>query len=197
MKFCSLCSKNIDVKLFVKRKHSKDGLDSWCKSCSRSKSKEWNKKNKHRRKAINAKYALENRDKVLQDMRNWYSKNAEQVKENIKRRTKEREKTDTNFLLTRRLRSRLGSALKGNYKTGSAVKDLGCTVEFLKQYLESQWQRGMTWENYGRDGWEIDHIIPLGSSDLSCPEVLKTVCHYTNLRPLWKAQNLSRRFSDG
>jgi hypothetical protein len=197
MKFCSLCCQPVSILLFVKRKRSKDGLDSWCKACSRVKAKEWNKENRQRRRSINKAYATKNRYKVLQDMRDWYRNNATRTKENIKRRTKEREKTDTNFLLTRRLRSRLGSALKGNYKTGSAVRDLGCSIEFLRQHLESQWQEGMSWDNYGRDGWEIDHIVPLGISDLSDPNVFKTVCHYTNLRPLWKAQNLSRRFPNG
>ena len=36
------------------------------------------------------------------------------------------------------LRNRLNRAIKGNYKAGSAVSDLGCSIEELKKHLESQ-----------------------------------------------------------
>ena len=50
----------------------------------------------------------------------------------------------------------------------------------------------MTWENYGRNGWEIDHIKPLSKCDLTDPEQFKEVCNYTNLQPLWAEDNLSK-----
>ena len=55
---------------------------------------------------------------------------------------------------------RLISAIKGNFKSGSAVKDLGCSIDFLKQYLEVKFYGKMSWDNYGIH-WVIDHIIPL------------------------------------
>ena len=90
----------------------------------------------------------------------------------------------------RNLRSRLNKAIKGNYKTGSAVRDLGCSIKELKKYLESKWQQGMSWDNYGE--WHIDHIKPLNSFDLEDEEQLKEACHYTNLQPLWAKDNLKK-----
>ncbi len=87
------------------------------------------------------------------------------------------------------LRSRLNNAIKNNYKSGSFVADLGCSVDFLKTYLESQFQPGMTWNNHTIKGWHIDHIIPLSSFDLTNREELKKACHYTNLQPLWSKDN--------
>lgn len=49
----------------------------------------------------------------------------------------------------------------------------------------------MSWENRG-SVWEIDHIVPFHRVDLSDPEVQRKVCHYTNLRPLFKLDNLVR-----
>jgi len=43
-------------------------------------------------------------------------------------------------------------------------------------------------ENHGK--WHIDHIIPL-SSATSKDELLK-LCHYSNLQPLWKVDNLQK-----
>lgn len=76
-------------------------------------------------------------------------------------------RNDIQHKLKRNLRSRVRSALKNNQKTGSAIKDLGCSVEFLKEYLESKFRPGMSWDNYGPNGWHIDHIKPLGSFDLT------------------------------
>ena len=94
--------------------------------------------------------------------------------------------------LSLRLRTRLRVALKHHYKAGSAVRDLGCSVPELKQYLESKFQPGMTWDNWSHSGWHIDHIKPLAKFDLSNQEELLKACHYSNLQPLWAKDNLSK-----
>ena len=87
---------------------------------------------------------------------------------------------------------RLNTALNGNYKSGSAVKNLGCTIEQLKQHLESKFQPEMSWDNWTTDGWHIDHIKPLASFDLTDKNQLLEACHYTNLQPMWAKDNLSK-----
>ena len=49
----------------------------------------------------------------------------------------------------------------------------------------------MTWDNWG--DWHLDHIIPLSHFDLSDRKQLKQACHYTNMQPLWAADNLSKK----
>ena len=93
------------------------------------------------------------------------------------------------------LRSRLNSAIKRDQKSGSAVKDLGCTIEELKLYLESQFEDNMSWDNHGE--WHIDHIKPLASFDLTNEEELKKACNYTNLQPLWAKDNLKKGAKHG
>lgn len=88
------------------------------------------------------------------------------------------------------LRCRLNKILKKRPKAGSAVNLLGCSLDTLKTYLESLWQPGMSWDNWSKDGWHIDHIRPLASFNLTDIEQLKQACHYTNLQPLWAKDNL-------
>jgi len=110
----------------------------------------------------------------------------------------ERIKTDIHFRLTIILRQRLNKALCGNYKSGSAIDDLGCSIVELKEHIERQFYLNketgeeMTWDNYGLIGWHIDHIIPLASFDLTDREQLLKACNYTNLQPMWAKENISK-----
>lgn len=66
---------------------------------------------------------------------------------------------------------------------------IGCSMTQLKSHLSSQFKDGMSWDNYGRKGWHIDHIIPCYSFDLIDPNEQKKCFHYTNLQPLWWLDN--------
>ena len=151
---------------------------------NKDKQKAWREVNKEKIKIRDKAYRKANKDKIKaynesnRDKINYYKKN--------------RFKTDIQYKLSCNLRNRLNSALKINQKAGSAMKDLGCSIEELKSYLESKFQPGMTWDNWSLDGWHIDHIKPLASFDLTDRKQLLEACHYTNLQPLWAKDNLSK-----
>lgn len=90
--------------------------------------------------------------------------------------------------------SRIRKAMKaqGLKKSTRTIKLVGCTLPELQAHIESQFRDGMSWENYGRGGWHVDHIRPCASFDLSDPEQVKQCFHYTNLQPLWETDNLSK-----
>lgn len=88
------------------------------------------------------------------------------------------------------LRGRLYQALKHSYKSGSAVRDLGCSIAEFKLYIENQFEAGMTWENYGE--WEYDHVQPLASFDLTDRQQFLEACNWLNIRPMWAGENRSR-----
>ena len=158
-------------------------------------SKHWREANKEKSKSYNKVYRESNRDEVLLYKKTYRETNKDKVRLQKKawhEANKERLRVDMQYKLKRRLRSRLHHALNGNYKNGSAVKDLGCTVDELKLYLESKFQPGMTWDNWGQYGWHVDHIRPLASFDLTDRRQLLEACHYTNLQPLWATDNLSK-----
>ena len=92
------------------------------------------------------------------------------------------------------LRARLSQLIrKAKTNKQAHTMDLaGCDIEYLVEYLEDQFQAGMSWKNHGRDGWHIDHIKPCASFDLTKLQDQKQCFHYTNLQPLWAYQNQSK-----
>jgi hypothetical protein len=101
-------------------------------------------------------------------------------------------KTNVQFKLSNRLRQRINFALRKCYKSGSAVRDLGCSIPELKIWLENKFQPGMDWDNWSLFGWHIDHKIPLKNFDLTNREQFLQAVHYTNLQPMWAEENLKK-----
>jgi hypothetical protein len=88
----------------------------------------------------------------------------------------------------------LTTAIKAGFKAGSAVRDLGCTIEEFRSYIEALWEPGMTWENrgLGLGAWQIDHVRPLFKFDLTQREDVLVACHFLNLQPLWYQDHLEK-----
>lgn len=144
-----------------------------------------------------------NIDKILENRKNHYYENRaeriaynkEYVKKNkliLNEKNKQRYKVDVIFKLKQSIRTRINKYLKSKKieKNRKIFQIVGCSVDLLKEHLEKQFKSGMTWENYGLYGWHIDHIIPLASAKTE--EEIYTLCHYTNLQPLWAEENLRK-----
>jgi len=101
-----------------------------------------------------------------------------------------RSKSDPEYVMKRRLRSRIRHALNGSVKSASTAELTGCTWDFLMKHIESQFVDGMSWEN--RSEWHIDHIRPCVTFDLLDEAEQRKCFHYSNLQPLWAADNLSK-----
>ena len=141
------------------------------------------------RKEYMSKYAAENFDSIKSFKKKWSDEN----KTRRNAASNARRSVDVDFKLRQTLRTRLNRALKMNWKSGSSVKDLGCSIQELKAHLESLFSEGMTWLNHSRDGWHIDHIQPLSKFDLTDRSQFKEACNYMNLQPLWAADNIRKR----
>ena len=121
----------------------------------------------------------------------WREKNIDHVKARARDRWNSASETV-------RLRSNIGSsiskALKKGGKQGQSWEAcVGYTVDVLRAHLERQFQKGMTWDNYGE--WHVDHIIPASSfkyESASDPDFRACWC-LTNLRPLWATDNIRKR----
>jgi hypothetical protein len=136
------------------------------------------------------KYHWKNREQILDKKRN-YSKRPE-IKNRVNKKNKQSYYNNIQYKLKTLIRSRLRLAIKDNFKSGSSIKNLGCTIDEFIVYLENQFKEGMTWENHSLKGWHIDHIKPLCQFDLSDPKQLAEACHYKNLQPLWCHDNYSK-----
>ena len=136
------------------------------------------------------KYLEKNRDKHNAERREWAKNNRPKINAKLK----ERLQSDVCFRIASRLRTRIYICIKiqKTSKSKPMLELLGCTIEELKQHLESKFLPGMTWENHTRDGWHIDHIKPCSSFDLSKEEEQRICFHYTNLQPLWAHENFSK-----
>lgn len=194
----------------VKRWHPKEKF-YLCKCCKHIRAKERSKesyyKNREKRVEYRRKYVEERREEVNNAQREQYQIHREKRllakkeylrKPEVKKQKaayarkyyKKRIKTDIQFKLTKSLRNRLKEAVKDGAKSGSAVSDLGCSIDEFKLYIEKLFTEGMSWDNWGK--WHLDHIIPLSSVDLTVRENVLKVCHYTNIQPLWAEDNIRK-----
>jgi hypothetical protein len=220
MKRCSKCKEIKPVTEFYKDKYKADGLTSQCKSCCDIRDKKYHSKNKGKDNAAARQYHKKHPDKHREASKRsnekdpersnrWYKNNRKhKIKQNMEWRKKHpgyanmyyanRRKNDIGFRLACDLRRRLNKALHGKHKSGSAVRDLGCSIEKLRTYLEEQFKPGMSWNNYGRYDpnkrtWNIDHIKPFAFfTRLTKRDQLLAVCNYRNLQPLWWDENCSK-----
>lgn len=77
---------------------------------------------------------------------------------------------------------------RGISKTNPTFVMLGYSADDLICHLEKQFTSNMSWQNMGK--WHIDHIIPLDTAQTI--EDIIQLNHFTNLRPIWAKQNLSK-----
>lgn len=117
-------------------------------------------------------------------------KNTPEFSEKRRQYQNNKEKTNPAFKLQRRLRNRLYYALfNKTWKKGTHFSEyIGCSLEELIIHLELQFTEGMTWSNYGRNGWHMDHVTPLSSSQTELD--MYKLSHYTNLKPMWERDNI-------
>jgi len=217
MKICTKCDQAKDESEFCKDKAQKDGLCTQCKMCRIAYQAIYKVTHHEAITKRQAAYDLRRREKQLTRLHEHYAAHREeehirkqvyyiahreeiQARGRIHDRARRAEKTIYHRVvwlarpqnrIANCLRSRLAQALKGKAKRGSAIRDLGCGIEDFMQYIECQFTEGMTWANYGTV-WELDHIRPLSSFDLTDHQQLREAVHYTNIQPLTIEQNRSK-----
>lgn len=208
-KTCKGCLIEKKIGEFFSDPRGKLGVRSRCKSCLQQQ----NKSNPNIIKNKKA-YAQKNRDIINKKLRDKRNTNIDYYREYDKEKMRRlrgarpehyrksnndnslkryhRLKNDPIYSLTKLVRSRFLKAVKSEYKDSSVINLLGCSIEELRDYLESKFQEGMNWQNHGVHGWHIDHIKPCASFDFTDMEQQKKCFHYTNLQPLWAKDNLRK-----
>jgi hypothetical protein len=202
-KQCNTCLEYKDIEEFYLRKDTMYRRIK-CKYCHGKKQAEYRAKHVE---TIATKNKAWRENKLLTDP-NYREKErviARRTKAKNRDRIREREKTekyrlakntylankfatDSQFKIRRILRNRFKTAVLREYKNGSCLTLLGCTIAEFKQHIESKFIDGMSWENYG--DWHMDHIRPCCSFDLTNLAQQALCFHYTNMQPLWAKDNL-------
>lgn len=205
MKSCSRCQQVLSLEAFYSEKRGKFGVMSRCKKCFLSLQQERRARDpasfrEHNRQLAisrrsNPEYAIiereRNRLRMLQARKNPEFRSRQTA--SAIRTNRARRAVDVEFRIRGNLRRRMLRAFKDQscIKPAKTLALLGCTTRFLVTYLVAQFRPGMTLENHGKV-WHIDHIRPCASFNLADPEQVKMCFHYTNLQPLFAAENLSK-----
>jgi hypothetical protein len=215
MKTCKQCLIEKDVSLFPKWKNTcRKCMNLYAQNYNKkyyalnsekikAQTKAYANSNIEKVKSRKHDYYKKNKNHILAKTKKWSIVNPNKIK-TIKQKYKQTHKKETNayekskrnhdllYKLKSNLRNRINYACKhlNTKKNKHTVELIGCSIQELKYHLEKQFSKDMSWNNYGKGGWDIDHIIPLASAKTK-EEIFK-LCHYTNLQPLWHLDNLRK-----
>jgi len=107
-----------------------------------------------------------------------------------------RSENDIEYRIAIICRSSIRAAFRrqGIRKATKAEKLLGCTSEFFRGWIESQFKYGMSWENYGsgEGQWSVDHVKPISGFSLQDESECLKAFHYSNCSPMWAKENMSK-----
>lgn len=150
----------------------------------------WRAENPGVYREYNRRWRAENPEAVQAAQRRWYAANPEAYSEYCNRRYA----TEPAFALRHATRNRIHKALNAAVgspgKTRPTLELLGCSAEEYRIYLEALFEPGMSWNNRGE--WHIDHIVPVAAFDLATDEGQRRAFVYTNTRPMWAAENMTK-----
>ena len=151
---------------------------------------EQRKAHNDRCKARRARLGIKN-DSEYQ--KRWREANRIKANSYVKKSIAKRKITDKGFKAQCNLRKRFREIIatakgKGSSRFNSLI---GCSTKQLASHIESQFNKAMSWDNYGTS-WHIDHILPCSSFDHNNPIQIKQCWHYTNLRPLCAKENIKK-----
>lgn len=164
----------------------------------RQRLREWNKKNRHRLNGYHSKWLAKNPGYTTK----YNADNKETIAAARRKNENERYANDPAFKMLKNIRCRLAKELRKATtnpemkvgKTATTVSLLGCSIANFVIYVESLWEPGMSWKNYGcgPNDWSIDHELPFAIFDLTKPEHQKRACHFSNLKPMWHIENMRK-----
>lgn len=161
-----------------------------CKECMSIHHQGYRKNNLEKIRAKRREAYNLNKADILEKNKAWKRANEERRRQYVLNREKMLRREKPGHALRKDIPRRILLALKGETKSASTLKLLGCSYEELRAHLQNQFRPGMTWETHGL--WHIDHKRPCASFDLTDPAQQRECFHYTNLQPLWALENIQK-----
>jgi len=203
-KICTKCKNELQATTEFFYKSGKS-LQTKCKKCANIMQARWKMENKEKVKLSARKYREKNKEKIIESHKCWMksnkTRNREQKskwrlenKEYHVKYNRERMKTDEKFKILNTLRRRLSSALDGKTKSQSTLELLGCDIDSLLIHLQlsaiANGHLDFNIDNYSGKEYHVDHIKPCAKFDLSKPEEQRKCFNYSNLQILSAHENI-------
>lgn len=178
------------------RENNPDKIDKYVKKHKNKNlenSKKWQKENKEKAYANHAKYRENNRERVNLISKASRERAGEDGLERRRKRSKERKTSNPIFKMSENIRSLIIISFKKKdfIKKSKTEQILGCSLKEFSEYILSLCPEGVTLKDFGRYGYQIDHVIPISSAKTE--EEIVRLNHYTNLQPLFWRGNISKR----
>lgn len=153
------------------------------------------KKNKEAVAKRKKTYYNKNKKKIAERTKIYYKNNKEKINICVRAWQKRKRETDPMYKLSKNISNLIWYSLKSGKGGRKWSVLVGYTVNKLKKHLEKQFTEGMTWANYGKDGWTLDHKIPVSVFNFTKPEHIdfKRCWALKNLQPMWAEDNLEKR----
>lgn len=174
-----------------------------CKDCYNAKCNDYKKNNKNKVLENNKEYYVANKDKIAKYYKKHYDENKDtylknnqtwrsENREDIRKKENDRLNANPTLRLKKNCRKRIWTALKNKGgKDSHTVEYLDCDIEFLKKWLKYNFLYGMTLDNYG-PYWHVDHVIPCARFNLEDPNEVAHCFHWVNLQPMLGSINMSK-----
>lgn len=174
------------------------------------KKRQYREDNQDKVTAYHKEYYKNNKKVIIENNQKWFDKNPDkrraiqdryvkthpdQLKETTRKSFQRRYGT-LKGKLTLTISAGICGSLGSGSKSGRHWETLvNFTVDQLKVHLEKQFRDGMSWDNYGKYGWHIDHKIPISAFNFETPEDIdfKKCWCLENLQPLEAKKNISKR----
>lgn len=203
-KACTKCNEEKPLSAFSKSNKSGDGRKERCRSCvnaiERSKrdpqkelerARRWRVANPEKARMRVKRWRDDNRLRFNATSQAWRKSRPEEMRaQSTRAYLKSRQ--CPKYRVNAAIKARLHAGITGKAKSGQRTFDLlGYAVSDLVAHIEQQFTPGMSWGNYGKYGWHIDHIRPLASFHYSTFECIefKQAWALANLQPLWADEN--------
>lgn len=194
-KVCIKCKKEFESTEQYFPRRNKFKLRNECRECTRIKMRTWVAANKKHTVDYHHEYIKLHYIDNIERYRSYYKNNKQQISSYNKEWKRKKRLSDPAYRLRDIVSMIVRRKLKeqNGYKNTSTWKKLPYSPQELKEHLEKQFTKEMSWNNYG-EYWHVDHIIPqvlLPYKSMDDPNFNKAWA-LANLRPLEKKENMSK-----
>lgn len=216
-RICSKCGRLLPftAEYFHRTNSTKSGLRGTCKECAAEYMERWRVANRERKNALNRKYAQTHKEQIAEYAPGWYLQNKEAAQRTHRawyeahkdkdlamgRAWRQSHAAEHYASVAERLRQNPQLRIRNviarqvlraihDQKAGRSWERLvGYSLRGLTNHLESLFEPGMTWANYGQ--WHMHHIRPVVSFAFASADdpQFKECWALDNLKPLWAHEN--------